>query len=268
MKKPLLLGLDIGSTTAKAVLLAADGHELGTRVSPVGHDPRAVAARLRAELLRDGRRGARLLTVATGYGRAQVAGATRTVTEITCHARGVRHFHPQARTIVDIGGQDAKVIRLDASGQVQDFVMNDRCAAGTGAFLDMIAARFGWTLEELSGLYARKVRPLEVNSTCAVFAATEVVGLIARGRKLENVLAGVQRAVARQVVTAIKQLGPVEPLYFSGGVALNETVRREIKKLLGRPVRRCREPQLTAARGAALLAGELQKHGKARRGGR
>jgi predicted CoA-substrate-specific enzyme activase len=181
--------------------------------------------------------------------------AGRTVTEITCHARGVRHLHPDARTIIDIGGQDSKVIRLDERGLVQDFAMNDRCAAGTGAFLDVIAARFGRKVEDLAGLHALGAVPLEVSATCVVFAETEVVSLLSGGRRLEDVLAGVHRAIARRVAATVTQLRPVEPIYFSGGVALNETLRLELEAALGLPVLRSRQPQFTAAYGAALLAG-------------
>jgi predicted CoA-substrate-specific enzyme activase len=250
------LGIDVGSTTTKAVLLDGELRKLGSRLAPTGHEPRAAAGRLRAELLAESGAGeGDVRAVATGYGRAMVESADRTVTEITCHARGVRHLHPEVRTVVDIGGQDSKVIRLDEKGLVQDFAMNDRCAAGTGAFLDVIAARFGLTLDDLAGLHSRNPEPLEVSSTCVVFAETEVVGLISQGRELDDVLAGVQRAVARRVATIVKQLGALEPIYFSGGVALNESIRRELELALEKPVARCTDPQLSAAWGAALLAG-------------
>lgn len=251
-----LLGIDIGSTTAKAAVLDGGGRLLGSHLLPTGHDGRAVAKRLRDELL--GRLGIRETppTVSTGYSRALVDWAGKTVTEITCHARGVRHLHPDCRTILDIGGQDSKAIRLGADGLVEDFAMNDRCAAGTGSFLDVIASKFGRSLDELSGLHQRKAAPVEISSTCVVFAETEVVGLLSQGRALDEVLAGVQRAVARRAAAMVRQVRPVEPIYFSGGVALNETVRREISAVLGMDLRRSEQPQLTAAVGAALLAKE------------
>ncbi len=255
MTQQLLLGVDIGSTTSKAVLLNAEGACLAKALRKTGHQPRAVAAELREELLTGAGTGAGAAsTVATGYGRAMVEFAANTVTEITCHARGVRHLHPEVRTVVDIGGQDSKVIRLDEAGLVQDFAMNDRCAAGTGAFLDVIASRFGLTLDDLAGLHSANPVPLEVSSTCVVFAETEVVSLISQGRELNDVLAGVHRAVARRVATTVKQLGALEPIYFSGGVALNETIRQELQRELDKPVTRCSDPQFTAAWGAALLA--------------
>jgi predicted CoA-substrate-specific enzyme activase len=256
VKTTRLLGIDIGSTTAKAAVLDEGGRLLGWRLLPTGHDGRAVARQLREELL--GRLGIRDAppAVATGYSRALVDWAGKTVTEITCHARGVRHLHPDARTILDIGGQDSKAIRLDARGLVEDFAMNDRCAAGTGSFLDVIANKFGRSLEDLSNLHAREALPIEISSTCVVFAETEVVGLLSQGRALDDVLAGVQRAVARRAAAMVRQVRPVEPIYFSGGVALNESVRREISAVLGTELRRSEHPQLTAAIGAALLAKE------------
>ncbi len=252
----MLLGIDIGSTTSKAVLLDDAGERLATAIRLTGHEPHTVATGLRDEVLSgiDGPADD-LRTVATGYGRAMVEFAAKTVTEITCHARGVRQLHPDVRTVLDIGGQDSKVIRLSDAGLVQDFAMNDRCAAGTGAFLDVIASRFGLTLEDLAGLHSANPTPLEVSSTCVVFAETEVVSLISQGNELNDVLAGVHRAVARRVATTVRQLGSVEPIYFSGGVALNETVRLELELALGKAVTRCTEPQLTAAWGAALVAG-------------
>ena len=256
MSPTLLLGVDIGSTTSKAELLGAAGQELGSAIHPTGHEPREAARRLRDELLAGRDDAGAVRTVATGYGRGLVDYAGHTVTEITCHARGVRHLHPDARTILDIGGQDSKVIRLDEAGLVQDFAMNDRCAAGTGAFLDVIAGRFGRKLSDLSALHELRPQALEVSSTCVVFAETEVVSLLSQGRKLDDVLAGVHRAIARRAAAAVKQLHAVEPLYFSGGVALNETLRLELEAVLEMPVLRSRHPQLTAAYGAALLAGK------------
>jgi len=250
----MFLGIDIGSTTAKAVLLGADGAGLATAIVPTGHRPREVARRLRAEVLAAASCSAADRTVATGYGRGMVDFAAETVTEITCHARGVRQQHPGVRTVIDIGGQDSKVIRLDEAGLVRDFAMNDRCAAGTGAFLDVIASRFGLTLDELAELHAARPTPLEVSSTCVVFAETEVVSLISQGNELNDVLAGVHRALARRVAATARQLGAPEPVCFSGGVALNETIRRELEQALEKPVTRCSEPQLTAALGAALIA--------------
>ena len=249
----LALGLDIGSTASKAVLLDADRTMLAAHTVPTGADGRAAAARLR-EVVLDGRaagdRDGGLRVVATGYGRALIDFADRAVTEITCHGRGVRFQHPDARMVVDVGGQDSKVIRLDEAGRVEDFAMNDRCAAGTGSFLDVIGRRFGLTMEELAAIHARNPTPFEISSTCVVFAETEVVSLLSQGHDVNDVLAGVQRAVARRVVALIKHVGANPPLYFSGGVARNETVRREIEALLEHAVSRGRATRRWPARWA------------------
>ncbi len=249
----LTLGVDIGSTTSKSVLLDGKGAILHHDVIPTGSNGREAAESLRERALRafpEAPSG----TVATGYGRALVPYADRTVTEITCHARGVRHLHPDAAMVIDLGGQDSKVIRLDAAGRVEDFAMNDRCAAGTGSFLDVIAARFNMTLEELARTHEGNPTPMEISSMCVVFAETEVVSLLSQGHALKDVLAGVHRAIAKRVATLIRQVGLSTPVFFSGGVALNETIRREIEAAIGVPLPATRHPQLTAALGAARIA--------------
>jgi len=251
----LSLGLDIGSTTSKAVLLDAEGNIVGSKIVPTGANGRGAAAELRDEVL-NGHSADGVRVVSTGYGRALVDFADRAVTEITCHGRGVRFQHPDAAMVVDMGGQDSKVIRLDADGRVEDFSMNDRCAAGTGSFLDVIAARFHLKVEDLANIYLENPRPFDISSTCVVFAETEVVSLLSQGHALNDVLAGVQRAIAKRVVTLIKHVGIATPIYFSGGVAQNETIRREIEAAIDVPLARARHPQLAGALGAALIAGE------------
>jgi (R)-2-hydroxyacyl-CoA dehydratese activating ATPase len=245
------LGLDLGSTTAKAVLLDGAGRLMAWRIAPAGIDARALALKLRDEVLAEAG-AADIPIVATGYGRGLVDFAQKTVTEITCHARGVRRLHPDARSIVDVGGQDAKAIRLGPDGRVEDFAMNDRCAAGTGSFLEMAARRLGRALDSLSALPPGESP--EISSTCAVFAESEMVGLLARGFSPEAVLRGIHRASARRIAALARQIRPEPPVVFSGGVALNETLRRELEAALGLPLRRSDHPQLTAAIGAALLA--------------
>jgi len=249
------LGLDIGSTTSKAVLLDAGRSIVASRIVPTGANGRAAAAALRDAVV-DGRPADDLRVVSTGYGRALVEFADRAVTEITCHGRGVRFQHPDAAMVVDMGGQDSKVIRLDSDGRVEDFSMNDRCAAGTGSFLDVIAARFHLKVEDLANIYLENPTPFDISSTCVVFAETEVVSLLSQGHALNDVLAGVQRAIAKRVVTLIKHVGVAPPVYFSGGVAQNETIRREIEAAVAVPVVRARDPQLAGALGAALIAAE------------
>ncbi|MCD7897358.1 MAG: acyl-CoA dehydratase activase [Planctomycetaceae bacterium] len=173
-------------------------------------------------------------------------------------------MHPDAASILDIGGQDAKAIRLGPDGSVMDFAMNDRCAAGTGRFLEVAARRFDLSVEELSefcgddpdgdGDGEADGPVLEISSTCAVFAESELVGLAARGVPPRDALRAVHRAIARRVILLLKQVGATEPVYFTGGVAQNETLRRAVAAAAGMEIRTASSPQFTGAIGAALMA--------------
>jgi predicted CoA-substrate-specific enzyme activase len=193
--------------------------------------------------------------VATGYGRKLVRTADTTVTEITCQARGVRHRVPDARTIVDIGGQDSKLVRLKPSGAVADFAMNDRCAAGTGRFLEMLAAQLGTPFLQLESLVERSRAPAVISSMCVVFAESEIVGLLAAGVLPEDIVTGVETAIATRIA-AMTGRNLAEPILFTGGVALVPGMGDALEAVLGRPLRIAPQPQLTCALGAALLAAD------------
>jgi len=250
-------GIDAGSRTLKIVLLDAD------RLAPVasavvdqGIDQDRLALDLLEKLLHEQslRRDDIRAVVATGYGRKLVRTADTTITEITCQARGVRHSVPDARTIVDIGGQDSKLVRMkEEGGAVADFVMNDRCAAGTGRFLEMMAVQLGAPFSELGTLVARSRTPAVISSMCVVFAESEIVGLLAAGVLPEDIVTGVETAIATRIaaMTAGKL---AEPILFTGGVALVPGMDAALAAVLGRPVRIAPQPQLTCALGAALLA--------------
>jgi len=196
--------------------------------------------------------------VATGYGRKLIQQADETVTEITCQGWGVRHRMPEARTIVDIGGQDSKLLRLNGHGTVEDFVMNDRCAAGTGRFLEVVATRLGVRLASLGELVDRSRNPAIISSMCVVFAETEIVGLLASGFACEDIVAGVQASLAARVAAmAGRKLSP--PVVFTGGVALVPGMDRALRTALGTPISIAPNPQLTAALGAAILAARRWK---------
>lgn len=253
------LGLDLGSTATKAVLLDPDGKIRDFRLDVSGVAPAAAADRLMGKILADnGVADAKL--VATGYGRNLAGKACRTVTEISCHARGVRHLHPDAATVLDIGGQDAKAIRIGSDGQVEDFAMNDRCAAGTGCFLEVAARKFSLNIGELSAYcHDSPESPgepgkFEISSTCVVFAESELIGLAARGVHPVDALRAVHRAIARRVTLLLKQVGAVEPLYFTGGVAANLTLRKALEAEIGLMIRRADHAQYAGALGAALFA--------------
>ncbi|MDR3077618.1 MAG: acyl-CoA dehydratase activase, partial [Planctomycetota bacterium] len=228
----LRLGLDLGSTSSKAVLIDAAGALVATRLDDSGHPSKEKADGLAREILAGLGSGLDVSLTATGYGRALVDGAGSKITEITCHAKGVWSLHPDAASILDIGGQDAKAIRLGRDGKVEDFAMNDRCAAGTGRFLEMAARRYGMEAGELSDFCGHASRPgpggtgLDISATCAVFAESELVGMDARGVPPAEALRAAIRAMARRAAVLLRQAGAVEPLYFTGGTARNEALRQ------------------------------------------
>jgi predicted CoA-substrate-specific enzyme activase len=251
-------GIDAGSRAIKvAVFDHARAALLGAGVADQGVAQARLAEELYDRTLRDAGLTRREVgaVVATGYGRARISFANTTVTEITCHARGVHHLLPDTRTIVEIGGQDSKVILLQDGGRVRDFTMNERCAAGTGRFLEIVAARLGVELSTLGELSRRSQRPALISSTCVVFAETEIIGLLAEGVAAADVAAGVQAAIAARVVTlAGRALSP--PVCFTGGVALQEGMVRALEATLQCPLRVAPHPQFTGALGAALVAAE------------
>ncbi|MHC4622648.1 MAG: acyl-CoA dehydratase activase [Planctomycetota bacterium] len=251
-------GIDAGSRAIKIILMGAEGKKvLAKGVRDQGVEQDKLTLGLFESLLkqkgikkRDIRR-----TVATGYGRSIVTLADTTITEITCHAVGVRHRVPQAMSVIDIGGQDSKVIRLDGSGRVRDFAMNDRCAAGTGRFLEVVAARLGAELESLGEMAGRSGNPAAISSMCVVFAETEIIGLLASGIPRQDIVAGVQKAIAARIAAMAGQ-NLDAPVILTGGVARISGMRQALESVLGRGISVAPEPQMTGALGAALLACE------------
>ncbi len=249
-------GIDAGSRTIKVVLLEAGSLDvLASGAADQGVDQDALALQLLDRLLdeNDIHRRDLAVVIATGYGRKLISIADATITEITCQSRGVRHRVPEARTVVDIGGQDSKLLRLNQHGTVAGFAMNDRCAAGTGRFLEVVATRLGVKLESLGQLASRSRHPAIISSMCVVFAETEIVGLMASGVVPEDIVAGVQAAIATRVAAmAGRELA--EPIVFTGGVAMVPGMRAALESALGKPVTTAPDPQTTGALGAALLA--------------
>jgi len=250
-------GIDVGARTAKAVIVAG-GRVLAEAVEDTGADPAATARRVFDGALAGAAIGEKDLVavVATGYGRGGVAFASTTVTEITCQARGVLHVAGGARGILDVGGQDIKAIALDEEGRVRDFLMNDRCAAGTGRFLEVMAGAFGVSLDEASRLALSAAAPVALASTCTVFAESEVVSLRAHGRSSADILAGVHAAVAARLKGMVDRLAMEGPVVFTGGAAKNAAAVEAVRRALGKEVRVPRNPQTTGALGAALVAAD------------
>lgn len=249
-------GIDAGSRALKIALFDAQRRcvvAAGKLDQGIDHDERAV--RLFEELIRGlglRRQDVRRI-IATGYARNRIHLADSTVTEITCHARGVRHQADDAMTVIEIGGQDSKLLRLESSGNVRDFAMNDRCAAGTGRFLEAVATQLDARLEDLGELAGRSRNPAVISSTCVVFAETEIIGLLASGVPREDIVAGVQNAMAARIA-AMTGGELMAPIYFTGGVALVGGMRQALESALGQPLRIAPDPQMTGAIGAAMLA--------------
>ena len=251
-------GIDAGSRTIKVVLLDAEGLDVvAAGAMDQGVEQDALAMQLFERLLEESdvaRRDVRSI-VATGYGRKLITAADRTITEITCQGRGVRHRSPEARTIIDIGGQDSKLLRLNGNGTVEDFAMNDRCAAGTGRFLEVLATRLGVKLGSLGQLAAKSRKPAIISSMCVVFAETEIVGLLASGTMPEDIVAGVQASIATRVAAMAGRNLPL-PIVFTGGVAMVPGMDAALESALNKPVTIAADPQMTGALGAALLASQ------------
>jgi predicted CoA-substrate-specific enzyme activase len=237
----IVAGMDIGSITTETVLLR-DGEIFTSVILPTGANSRKAAERsLSAALQNTGVIQEELAAiVTTGYGRASFPRATKMITEITCHARGAFFVHPQTRTVIDIGGQDSKVIRLDNRGRNVDFQMNDKCAAGTGRFLEVMAHALEVKVEDLGRLSLGAPRTIKISSMCTVFAESEVVSLIAEGQPKEVIRVGIEEGVT-----------------LTGGVAKNEGVARALGDRLGVALYIPPEPQIIGALGAALMAREL-----------
>ncbi len=252
----LTCGIDAGSRTIKIVVM--DGRDL--RVVAAGMADQGVqqdrlARELYDRLLRENGIEPRRVVgrIATGYGRNLVSCADKTVTEITCHAVGVRHVCPGVRTVIDIGGQDSKVIRLGAGGAVEDFAMNDRCAAGTGRFLEVVAKRLDLRMRDLAEVAAGSTSPAAVSSMCVVFAETEIVGLLAAGAKTADIVAGVQKSIAERIAVMAGRRVPA-PIAFTGGVACVPGMDGVLAEALEQPVSVVPDPQMTGALGAAIVA--------------
>jgi predicted CoA-substrate-specific enzyme activase len=249
-------GIDAGSRAIKVVLIGDDGSGIIAQGQvDQGVEQDKLACGFFEKVLADGGVGRSEVRriVATGYGRGAISIADTTITEITCHAVGVRHLVPDVRTVIDIGGQDSKLVRLDRNGKVRDFAMNDRCAAGTGRFLEVVADRLGLSLGDLGPRAARSRSHAAISSMCVVFAETEIIGLLAGGRAREDIVAGVQTAIASRIV-AMAGRNVESPIIFTGGVARISGMETALQTALGQPVAVSPEPQMTGALGAALLA--------------
>jgi len=250
-------GVDIGSTMTKVVVVDDAGEIRARVIGPTGAEHRRLANRVMEHALEEARIPFSQVefVVATGYGRFNVPFADREMTELTCHARGIFSQFPGVRTIIDIGGQDAKGLKLK-DGKLVDFVMNDKCAAGTGRFLEVIADTFGISVHDLGEMSLRARASVSISSTCTVFAQQEVVSRLSQGVPVEDILAGLNDAIADRTAGMVRRLKVEPDVVFTGGVAMNPGVVKALGKKLGCDVLVPGQPLLSGALGAALLGRE------------
>ena len=251
-----VVGLDSGSTSTNTVVMNEAREIVASVVIKTGAKAGASAERAYREVLeRAGITPDQIAcTIATGYGRVSIPFADENVTEISCHGRGAHYFNPAVRTILDIGGQDSKAIHVNATGEVTDFAMNDKCAAGTGRFLEMIARSLEISLDELGPAALESKKRLEIASMCSVFAESEVISLIANNEEKPDIAAGVCRAVAGKAYSLMRRVGLEGAYMMTGGVAQNPGVVRAVEELIGEKLFICDDPEIVGATGAALLA--------------
>lgn len=262
IKNQLFAGIDVGSLTAKAVLIEKEGRLLAWKIISVLPDPVDSAKKVFGEVLNsvDCKVTDVIFTVSTGYGREKVEEAglsQRNVSEISCHGFGAWFLNPNVRTVIDIGGQDAKVIRVDEKGRLKNFVMNDKCAAGTGQFLEVMSKILGIGVEEIGEISKKSKKPVELSNRCAIYAEIEVIHWLQKGLSREDIAAGINRAFAERIAALASRVIPEKDLMITGGVAKNAGVRKELERML-----RLKlflpdiDPQIMGAYGAALIARE------------
>jgi predicted CoA-substrate-specific enzyme activase len=251
----MYVGVDAGASATKVVIIDEKENIISHAIVPSGINFKAsFEEALKKALERPGlSRRDILYIVSTGYGRELVE-ASIMFSEITCISRGVHKLFPYVRTIIDVGGQDSKAVRISENGRVLDFVMNDKCAAGTGRFLEVMATILGKPIEELGMLHFKSLNPVKISSTCTVFAESEVISYISKGCKIEDVIAGLHNAIAERIFSMSSRIGFEREVAFTGGVAKNPGFVEALSKRIGFNPILPKEPQIICAFGAALLA--------------
>lgn len=251
-----VLGIDSGSTSTNAVIMDQDRKIVAFSVVRTGAKSGESADRILKEVLDKAslKREDISWIVSTGYGRVSIDFADENVTEISCHGKGAHYFNPKIRTILDIGGQDSKAIKLSETGDVSDFVMNDKCAAGTGRFLEMIARSLEVSLDELGAIALESKEKIEITSMCSVFAESEVISLIAQNKEKADIANGVCGAIANKAFGLLRRVGLEPDFMMTGGVAKNPGVVRAVEEKIGSKLYICEEPEIVGATGAALYA--------------
>jgi len=255
-------GIDVGSTMTKAVIL--NGGVIASIIGPTGPEQRRLANKVMEEALKRAGLPFEAITyvVSTGYGRINVPFADKQFTEITCHAKGIISLFPNARTIIDVGGQDVKGMKVDETGKVVDFVMNDKCAAGSGRFIEVIADTLGEPLDEVGKLSLQSKNPATISNICTIWAQQEVASRLAEGVAIADLLAGVHRALADRISRMVNRLKVEEEVIVTGGGGKNRGLLRALSEQLGHEILVPEEPLITGALGAALLGKEVVDRAK------
>lgn len=259
--KTFVAGIDSGSTSTDVVIMDADKNIVSSIIIPTGGGANISAEEALNKALKAAviSRDQLMNIVKTGYGRNYIDEGSSSITEITCHAKGANFLCPEARTVIDIGGQDSKAIKIDKNGAVVNFVMNDKCAAGTGRFMEMMARTLGLSLEEMSKVGLNWKEDIAISSMCTVFAESEVVSLVAQNKSVADIVRGLDMSVASKVATLAKRVSPEEGYIMTGGVANNDGVVKALEEKLGAKLFICPEAQICGAIGAALFALEQVK---------
>jgi len=250
------IGIDSGSRTTKIVFFQNNRIKY-SKVINSGVNPKKTSELLFKKTLSNLKINEKDISkiYATGYGRKLVRFADKQVSEISCHAKGVNFLFPHARTVIDIGGQDSKVILLNEKGKVTDFVMNDKCAAGTGRFLEVVAHIFELTVDELGKISLKSNEKIEIDNTCVVFAESEIIGLISLGKKTEDIIMSVHHSIAKRTKSFLSQLHWQKPVIFTGGVAKNIGMTKAISMVLNTEIIVPENSFITGALGVAIFAG-------------
>ncbi|MCX6347228.1 MAG: acyl-CoA dehydratase activase [Actinobacteria bacterium] len=258
-------GIDIGSVSTEAVILDIDENNkykiLSYAVNKTGSDSKTAAEKSFQMALDEAGLTKNKINfiIATGYGRINVEFANKNITEISCHASGVTLLFPEVITIIDIGGQDSKVIKIDRTSKKPiDFLMNDKCAAGTGRFLEVMAKTLEIGLENFGEIFLSTKEKVDITSTCTVFAESEIVSLIGKGVAKEKIIKGLIYSIADKIISMVSRVGLESPVCLTGGVAKNSGISSAIEEKLGVKLQIPFEPQITGALGAAWLAGKIR----------
>jgi predicted CoA-substrate-specific enzyme activase len=255
-------GIDVGSTMTKVVIL--NGEVITSIIGPTGPEQRRLANKVMEEALKKADISFQRVTyvVSTGYGRINVPFAEKQFTEITCHAKGVVCLFPKARIVIDIGGQDVKGIKIDAEGKIIDFVMNDKCAAGSGRFIEVIADTLGVSLDKVGDLSLQSKSPAKISNICTIWAQQEVAASLAQGIPISDLLAGVHHSLADRICRMVNRLRVEDVVVVTGGGAKNKGLLKALSEQLGREILVPEEPLITGALGAALLGREIVEQAK------